>query len=196
MVWSRTSFSRSWPSHTRYPPVRLSRVHKSENLVPAALGVVVASLAGCSSGPTEPIVNDRIFGVWEWVRAEGGIAGDTAYFAPGIDFDTTNHCWVGTSNSSLFPTTSWSFKTTVVTALSTTGWHAWIQLLISFSDRVTPLMVSERTSRRSGSRSHPRDRVVRRLGRESRVRHPPGVEIHQRVRHDRRPKSTPSCAIR
>jgi hypothetical protein len=57
--------------------MRLSRVHKFENLVPSALGVVVAVLTGCSSGPTEPIVNDRIFGVWEWVRAEGGIAGDT-----------------------------------------------------------------------------------------------------------------------
>jgi hypothetical protein len=128
----------------------LSRVHKYGKLIPAALGVVVAALAGCSSGPTEPIVNDRIFGVWEWVRAEGGIAGDTItpetegftmvlritrpdrieLSRDGVTqvdtrFDFIPAQWVGTSSSSLPPTTSWSSKTTAATALSTSGWHAW-----------------------------------------------------------------------
>ena len=56
----------------------LTRVHQeSGSLILAALGAGMAALAGCSSGPTEPVVNDHVFGVWEWVRAEGGIAGGT-----------------------------------------------------------------------------------------------------------------------
>ena len=51
--------------------------NKVENLIPAALSAGMAVLTGCSSGPTEPTVPDQIFGVWEWVRAEGGIAGST-----------------------------------------------------------------------------------------------------------------------
>lgn len=51
-------------------------VRKFGKLIPPALGVLAAVLAACS-GPTEPTVNDQIFGAWEWVRAEGGIAGDT-----------------------------------------------------------------------------------------------------------------------
>ena len=55
----------------------LSRVQRLRSLGPVALGVGAVVLAGCSSGPTGPTINDQIFGAWEWVRAEGGIAGDT-----------------------------------------------------------------------------------------------------------------------
>lgn len=41
-------------------------------LAPAFLAV----LSSCGSSPVEPIP-DSLFGAWEWVRAEGGIAGVT-----------------------------------------------------------------------------------------------------------------------
>ena len=47
---------------------------------PTALAVAVAVsalLPACSSTPTEPTLEDLLFGSWEWVRAEGGIAGIT-----------------------------------------------------------------------------------------------------------------------
>lgn len=46
----------------------------------AALPVAAAAaflLPACGTGPTEPTLEDRLFGAWEWVRAEGGIAGTT-----------------------------------------------------------------------------------------------------------------------
>jgi hypothetical protein len=42
-----------------------------------ALAATVVLLLPACSGPTEPTLEDQLFGSWEWVRAEGGIAGTT-----------------------------------------------------------------------------------------------------------------------
>ena len=39
------------------------------------LAVLIAAPTACGSNPVEPTVEARLFGTWEWVEAEGGIAG-------------------------------------------------------------------------------------------------------------------------
>lgn len=43
--------------------------------VHSGIAAVLFVLPACGSGPTEPTPEDVLFGAWEWVRAEGGIAG-------------------------------------------------------------------------------------------------------------------------
>ncbi|MEE8447856.1 MAG: hypothetical protein V3S52_09410 [Gemmatimonadota bacterium] len=39
------------------------------------LAVLIVAPTACGSNPVEPTVEARLFGTWEWVEAEGGIAG-------------------------------------------------------------------------------------------------------------------------
>ena len=39
------------------------------------IAVLIISPTACGSNPVEPTVEARLFGTWEWVEAEGGIAG-------------------------------------------------------------------------------------------------------------------------
>ncbi len=39
------------------------------------LAVLIVAPTACGSNPVEPTVEARLFGTWQWVEAEGGIAG-------------------------------------------------------------------------------------------------------------------------
>ncbi len=39
------------------------------------IAVLIVAATACGSNPVEPTVEARLFGTWEWVEAEGGIAG-------------------------------------------------------------------------------------------------------------------------
>ncbi len=60
------------------------------------LAVLIAAPTAVGSNPVEPTVEARLFGTWEWVEAEGGIAGsvitpETEGFAMRLLIPRPNH---------------------------------------------------------------------------------------------------------